>query len=67
MIDLIVILVPFLRPLRVAVSFRMLRFLRAGTSLALLLRAAKALRNVLTRHKLHYTLLVASFVTVARC
>jgi voltage-gated potassium channel len=64
-IDLLVVLVPFLRPLRLAASFRMLRLLRAGAAVILLLRATKALRNVLTRHKLHYTLLVASVVTVA--
>jgi voltage-gated potassium channel len=63
-IDLIVVLVPFLRPLRLAASLRMLRLLRAGVAVVLLLRATKALRNVLTRHKLHYTLLVATCVTV---
>ena len=63
-IDLLVVLVPFLRPLRVAASLRMLRLLRASAAVVLLLRATKALRNVLTRHKLHYTLLVASVVTV---
>jgi voltage-gated potassium channel len=63
-IDLIVVLIPFLRPLRVAASLQMLRLLRASVVVVLLLRATKALRNVLTRQKLHYTLLVASCVTV---
>ncbi len=64
-IDLVVVVVPFLRPLRVARSVRMLRLLRAARVGALLLRGIDAIRDVLTRHKLHYTLLVASVVTVA--
>jgi hypothetical protein len=42
----------------------MLRLLRAGRVTTFLLRGIEALRDVLTRHKLHYTLLVASVVTV---
>jgi len=63
-IDLVVVVVPFLRPLRVARSTRMLRLLRAGRVGVFLLRGIDAIRDVLTRHKLHYTLLVATFVTV---
>lgn len=64
-IDLVVVLVPFLRPLRVARSARMLRLLRAVRVGAFLLRGIDAIRDVLTRHKLHYTLLVATVVTIA--
>jgi len=63
-IDLVVVVVPFLRPLRIARSTRMLRLLRAGRVGVFLLRGIDAIRDVLTRHKLHYTLLVATFVTV---
>jgi voltage-gated potassium channel len=63
-IDLVVVIVPFLRPLRVVRSTRMLRLLGAGRAGAFLLRGIKAVQDVLTRHKLHYTLLVAGAVTV---
>jgi voltage-gated potassium channel len=64
-IDLVVIVVPFLRPLRIARSARMLRLLRASRVGVFLLRGLDSIQDVLTRHKLHYTLLVASVVTVA--
>jgi voltage-gated potassium channel len=63
-IDLVVVVVPFLRPLRIARSTRMLRLLRAGRVGAFLLRGMAAVRDVLTRHKLHYTLLVVLVATV---
>jgi voltage-gated potassium channel len=62
-IDLVVVVIPFLRPLRVVRSARMLRLLRAARVGAVLFRAVAALRAVLTRHKLQYTLLVATVVT----
>jgi hypothetical protein len=49
-IDLVVIVVPFLRPLRVARSARMVRVLRAARIGAFLLRGLDAARDVLTRH-----------------
>jgi voltage-gated potassium channel len=64
-IDLIVVVVPFLRPLRIARSARALRLLRAARLAVLLARAARAGRRVLTGHGLHYALLVALAVTVA--
>jgi voltage-gated potassium channel len=64
LIDLVVVVVPFLRTLRIARSARMLRLLRAGRVTTFLLRGIKAVRNVLTHHKLHYTLLVVLGVTV---
>lgn len=63
-IDLVVVIVPFLRPLRVVRSARFLRLLRAGRVGAFLLRGIDAIQDVLTRHKLHYTLLVAGAITV---
>ena len=63
-IDLVVVIVPFLRPLRVVRSARLLRLLRAARAGVFLLRGIKAVQNVLTRHKLHYTLLVAGAITV---
>ena len=63
-IDLVTVIVPFLRPLRLVRSTRLLRLLRAGRAGIFLLRGIKAVQNVLTRHKLHYTLLVAGAITV---
>lgn len=55
-IDLLVIVIPFLRPLRV------LRAVRAAVFLA---RGIDAVKDVLTRHKLHYALAVTVGVVVA--
>jgi voltage-gated potassium channel len=63
-IDLVVIVLPFLRPLRVIRSARMLRLLRAARAGALMLRAVDAVRDVLTRHKLNYALLVTLVVVI---
>ena len=64
-IDLLVIVLPFLRPLRVVRSARALRLLRAARAAVLLGRALDAGRDVLTRHKLNYALLVTGAVVVA--
>jgi voltage-gated potassium channel len=59
-IDLIVVVLPFLRPLR---------FVRLGRAIRLavvLARTRKAAQTVLTRHKLHYVLLIALVVVVVR-
>jgi voltage-gated potassium channel len=63
-IDLVVVLVPFLRPLRVVRSARALRLLRAARGGVFLLRGIDAVQDVLRRHKLHYTLLIALVVVV---
>ena len=63
-IDLVTVIVPFLRPLRVLRSTRILRLFSVGRAGVFLLRGIKAVQNVLTRHKLHYTLLVAGAITV---
>jgi voltage-gated potassium channel len=64
-IDLLVVLLPFLRPLRVARSARALRLLRAARAVVILARIGEAARNVLRRHGLQYVLLVAMGVVVA--
>jgi voltage-gated potassium channel len=64
-IDLVVVLVPFLRPLRVVRSARMLRLLRAGRVGVFLMRGLAAVRDVLTRHNLQYYVLFATVATVA--
>lgn len=51
-IDLVVVVIPFLRPLRVAGSARMLRLLRAVRVGALLLRGLHAVQIVLARHNM---------------
>jgi voltage-gated potassium channel len=57
-IDLLVVVLPFLRPLR------FLRFGRAVRLMVVLARTGKAARIVLTRHKLQYVLLVALVVVI---
>lgn len=57
-IDLLVVVLPFLRPLR------FLRFGRAVRLAVVLARTGKAARVVLTRHKLQYVLLVALVVVI---
>jgi voltage-gated potassium channel len=56
-IDLAIVILPFLRPLRVVRSARALRLLRAGRGATFLFRGLESGRDVLTRHKLHYALL----------
>lgn len=63
-VDLAVVVLPFLRPLRVVRSARLLRLLRAARATTILLRAIGASRRILTRHKLHYVLAVALAVVV---
>lgn len=63
-IDLVVVAVPLLRPLRVARSVRLLRALRAARAAVFVARGLKAARVVLTRHKLHYALVVTLLVVV---
>jgi voltage-gated potassium channel len=63
-IDLLFVLIPFLRPLRVVRSARALALLRATRGAVVLLRAVDAVQDVLKRHKLGYTLLIAMVVVV---
>jgi voltage-gated potassium channel len=63
-IDLLFVLIPFLRPLRVVRSARAFALLRATRGVVILLRAVDAVKDVLKRHKLGYTLLIAGVVVV---
>jgi voltage-gated potassium channel len=63
-IDLVVVVIPFLRPLRVARSTRLLRLMAAARVGALLARGLKAVRVVLVRHNLGYSLLVVTLLTL---
>lgn len=63
-IDLVVIVLPFLRPLRVARSVRLVRILRLGRAIVYVARFFDALRDVLERHRFNYSLLVACLMTV---
>ena len=63
-IDLLFVLVPFLRPLRVFRSVRAIGVLRATRGTIVLLRAVDAVQDVLKKHKLGYTLLIAMIVVV---
>jgi voltage-gated potassium channel len=64
-IDLVVIALPFLRPLRVVRSARALRVLRAARGATFLIRGIKAAQDVLTRHKLNYVLTITLVAIVA--
>lgn len=64
-IDLFVIVLPFLRPLRVVRSARMLRLLQSARAGVFLVRAMGAARDVLTRHKLHYVLALTTVTVIA--
>lgn len=63
-LDLVVIALPFLRPLRVARSARALRLVRLARLTALLGGIAGTARRLLVRHRLHYVLLVTMAVVL---
>lgn len=64
-LDLIIIVLPFLRPLRLVRSARVLRLLRLARLGAFLGRAAYQGRRLLVGHGLHYALIVTMLVMVA--
>jgi voltage-gated potassium channel len=64
--DLLVIVLPFLRPLRIMRSARALRLLRLARLAAVLTVITREGRRLLTRHKLHYALL-ATMAMVVGC
>jgi voltage-gated potassium channel len=64
LIDLAVILLPFLRPLRVVRSARFLRLLRLGRLTVYGARAVDALRDLFTHRRLNYTLLIAIITSI---
>lgn len=64
-VDLLIVVLPFLRPLHVVRSARALRILRAARASTFLGRGIGAVGEVFTRHKLHYALTVTGALTVA--
>ena len=64
--DVVIVVVPFLRPLRVVRSARALRVLRAGRATSVMMKASANGREILTRHGLHYGL-VLGLVMVFGC
>jgi voltage-gated potassium channel len=62
--DLLIIVLPFLRPLRVVRSARALRVLRLARLVAVLGKVSQEVRRLLVRHKLHYALLITITVVV---
>jgi voltage-gated potassium channel len=63
-LDLIIVVLPFLRPLRIARSARMLRVLRLTRAAVFAGRAGKAAENLVSRHRVNFTLLLAIIATV---
>jgi voltage-gated potassium channel len=60
--DLLIVVLPFLRPLRVIRSARALRVLRLARFAAVLGAVGQGARRLLVRHQLHYALLVILIV-----
>ncbi len=63
--DVALVALPFLRPLRIVRSARLLRLFGVVRVLAAGARLAHTLREILTMHSLHYLLTVALILTVA--
>lgn len=63
--DLLIVALPLLRPLRIARSARALRLLGLTRLVALLAESIQEGRRLLTRHKLHFVLLLAGAVVLA--
>ncbi len=61
---LLIIVLPFLRPLRVVRSARALRVLRLARLVAVLTRAGQETKRLLVRHRLHYTFLATVLLLV---
>jgi voltage-gated potassium channel len=64
LIDLVVVVVPFLRPLRIARTARLMRLIRLARIGVFVLRALAAARRVLSHHRLHYSLLIVTLITL---
>jgi voltage-gated potassium channel len=62
--DLLIVVLPFLRPLRVIRSARAARLLGAGRATTFLGRGVQSAREILTRHNLHYVLMVGVAVVL---
>lgn len=62
--DLLIILLPFLRPLRIARSAPALRLLHLARVVAVLGEAGQELRRLFVRHQLHYAVVVGGLGVV---
>lgn len=62
--DLLIIVLPFLRPLQIVRSARALRLLRLGRLVSVLSKAGQQGQRLLVRHKLHYAVLVTMVVVL---
>lgn len=62
--DLLIVVLPFMRPLRIVRSARALRLLRLARLVAVLGKVSQEARRLLTRHRLHYALLITMTVVV---
>jgi voltage-gated potassium channel len=63
--DVLIVLLPFFRPLRLVRSVRLLRLLRLLRLISLAMRVLTSARRLLRSHNLHYTLLVGTFLLIA--
>ncbi len=63
--DLLIVVVPFLRPLRILRSARALRLLRLTRLVALLSVATRQAHRILVKHRLHLVILVTVVVVLA--
>ncbi|MFL6243182.1 MAG: potassium channel family protein [Acidimicrobiia bacterium] len=63
--DLLIVVVPFLRPLRILRSARALRLLRLTRLVALLNVASRQASRLLVKHRLHLVILVTAVVVLA--
>ena len=62
--DLLIIVLPFLRPLRIVRSARALRLLRLGRLVGVLAKVGQGSRRLLVRHRLNYALLITGVVVL---
>jgi voltage-gated potassium channel len=60
--DLLIVVLPFLRPLRIVRSARALRLLRLGRLLSFLSEIGQETPRLFARHGLHYALLISMIV-----
>ncbi len=63
-IDLMIVALPFLRPLRIGRSARLLRLLGLGRAALFAGRAGKAGQNLVSRHRVNFSLLLAIVATI---
>src|SRR5262245_25759967 len=59
LLDLVIVVLPFLRPLRIARSARLLRLMGLARAGIFVGRASEAAKTIFSRHRVNYTLLLA--------